>query len=88
MEALRATYEEKFRLLREATEKIRKREPIDIVAELKLANALTQNKYNSVTDVHWDKQLETFLMLADESPDTVEPKPRAEAADYSSTKFL
>lgn len=65
LDALRAAYEAKFGVLENAIERIRRREPVDMAAELRLANSLTRNKYNNVTDVHLDDQFEAFLKLAE-----------------------
>lgn len=66
IEALRAAYDAKFRILREVTQKIHDKEPVDVAHELSIANSITRNKYNSVTDVQLDEQLEAFLKLVDE----------------------
>lgn len=76
-EALRSAYEAKFRILREVTSKIRNKEPVDVAQELRIANAITRNKYNSVTDVELDQQFEEFLQMAeevDEEPETHVPE--------------
>lgn len=91
-EALRGAYATKFQLLREATEKIRARQPVDLALELKIANAITRNKYNSVTDVELDEQLEEFLKMAEDETE-VEPvvESRAQvalAAEKASARFL
>lgn len=65
IEALRAAYEAKFRILREITEKIRNKQSVDVGQELKVANSITRNKYNSVTDVELDDQLEEMLKMAE-----------------------
>lgn len=72
IEALSAAYETKFRILREITTKIKNKEPVDVALELKVANAITRNKYNSVTDVELDDQLEIFLKMAEEPLDLEE----------------
>lgn len=66
IDALRAAYETKFLILQDITHKIRNKEPVDVAQELKVANAITRNKYNSVTDVELDDQLEEFLKMAEE----------------------
>lgn len=66
IEALRAAYEAKFRILEDITAKIRAKEPVDVAHELKIANAITRNKYNSVTDVELDEQFEEFLKMAED----------------------
>lgn len=70
IEALRAAYDAKFRILREVTQKIKNKEPVDVAQELSIANSITRNKYNSVTDVQLDEQLEAFLKLVDEPEST------------------
>lgn len=72
MEALRAAYDTKFRILSDITEKVRNRVPVDVAQELKVANAITRNKYNSVTDVELDDQLEEILRLAESEEADVE----------------
>lgn len=66
IEALRAAYEAKFRILQDITAKIRAKQPVDVAHELKIANAITRNKYNSVTDVELDELFEAFLKMAEE----------------------
>lgn len=69
IEALRAAYGAKFRILREVTQKIANREPVDVAQELSIANSITRNKYNSVTDVELDAQLDAFLKLVEDPED-------------------
>ncbi|OBA20639.1 hypothetical protein METBIDRAFT_24275, partial [Metschnikowia bicuspidata var. bicuspidata NRRL YB-4993] len=66
IDSLRTAYDARFGVLKSATEKIRLRQPVDVAAELKLANSLTRNMYNSVTDVQLDDQFESFLNMAEE----------------------
>lgn len=66
IESLRAAYEAKFRILEDITAKIRARQPVDVAHELKIANTITRNKYNSVTDVELDQQFEEFLRMAED----------------------
>ncbi|PVH13631.1 uncharacterized protein CXQ87_001740 [Candidozyma duobushaemuli] len=66
LEALKGAYEAKFRILEDVTGKVRRREPVDVAQELKIANAITRHKYNSVTDVEMDEQFEEILRMADE----------------------
>lgn len=65
IEALRAAYEAKFAILRDVTAKLNNKEPVDVAQELRIANAMTKNKYNSVTDVELDEQFEDFLKMAE-----------------------
>lgn len=67
LEGLKAAYEAKFRIIKDVTAKIKNREPVDVALELRIANAITRNKYNSVTDVEMDEQFEDFLKMADDS---------------------
>ena len=71
IEALRAAYGAKFRILREVAQKIANREPVDVAQELSIANSITRNKYNSVTDVELDAQLDAFLKLVEDPEDLV-----------------
>lgn len=67
-ESLIATYDSKFFILRNIIDKLEKGESIEIGQELKMANTLTKHKYNTVTDIELDNQLDEFLKLADEEP--------------------
>ncbi|SGZ46785.1 CIC11C00000004384 [Sungouiella intermedia] len=94
IEALRAAYETKFRILEDITTRVRNKEPVDVALELKVANAITRNKYNSVTDVELDDQLEEMLKMAEEEEEgdevvqaDMEPK-RALAEEKKSATFL
>lgn len=71
IEALKTAYEAKFRIIEDVTRKIRNKEPVNVAQELSIANSITRNKYNSVTDVELDEQFEAFLKLVDE-PDDLE----------------
>lgn len=90
IDALRAAYDTKFRILEEITLKIKNNQPVDVAQELKVANAITRNKYNSVTDVELDDQLEDFLKMADDDHDSVAaiiPQP-ALAEERKAARFL
>lgn len=90
IENLKAAYEAKFTILREITQKLKNKEPVDVAQELRIANAMTRNKYNSATDVELDEQFESFLRMAEEDfePSVVEHT-RADASPRSSSsKFL
>lgn len=69
IEALKTAYEAKFRIIEDVTRKIRNKEPVNVAQELSIANSITRNKYNSVTDVELDEQFEAFLKLVDEQDD-------------------
>uniref|UniRef100_A0A0L0P3N3 Uncharacterized protein n=1 Tax=Candidozyma auris TaxID=498019 RepID=A0A0L0P3N3_CANAR len=91
LEALKTAYEAKFRILEDVTRKIRAREPVDVAQEIRIANAITRHKYNSVTDVEIDEQFEEFLKMAEENTTDSEPsasstQPPQEA--ILSSKFL
>lgn len=68
LETLTGSYTRKFTVLEELIKKLENNETVDIAKELQLANAFTKHKYNSVTDIELDEQLETFLKMADEPP--------------------
>lgn len=89
IDALRAAYDTKFRILEEITLKIKNNQPVDVAQELKVANAITRNKYNSVTDVELDDQLEDFLKMADDDHDVaaIIPQP-ALAEERKAARFL
>lgn len=74
LNTLQAAYESRFQVLREATAKIRRREPVDVAAELKLANSLTRNRYSSVKDVEMEQLFEDFLKYALDPEPAKEPK--------------
>lgn len=86
LDALRGAYEAKFGVLENATARIRRRERVDMAAELKLANALTRNKYNSVTDVQMDEQFEAFLKMAEDTG-VAEPEEKATAEQNTQTEL-
>lgn len=103
-ENLVATYNSKFNILHEIIDKLKKGEHVDINQELKIANTLTRYKYNTVTDIEIDEQLDKFLRLADQADDekveinnesiqetkqNTTSRPQIKAKnDYKSTKFL
>lgn len=64
---------------------------MDVAQEIRIANAITRHKYNSVTDVEIDEQFEEFLKMAEENTTDSEPsasstQPPQEA--ILSSKFL
>lgn len=65
IEGLQAAYRAKNNVLRDVTQKILERKPVDVVLELNVANSMTRNKYHSVTDVLLDDHFEDFLKMAD-----------------------
>lgn len=62
LEAMESSYRSKITILEDIVSKLQNGESVNIAQELKLANALTKNRYNSVTDIEFDKQLENFMM--------------------------
>lgn len=88
LEALKAAYEAKFKILEEVTRKVKAREPVDVAQELRIANALTRHKYNSVTDVELDEQFEELLRMAEDQPEEVEVAPVLPAPSTASTEVL
>lgn len=69
IEGLQAAYGAKNKVLREVTQKVRNKEAVDVALEVNVANSMTRNKYNSVTDVQLDQSLDSFLKMADEDLD-------------------
>lgn len=63
LEQLELRYKAKFGILEEAIERLKQGDQIDISKELKLANTLTKGKYNVVTDIELDDELEEFLKV-------------------------
>lgn len=86
-ESLIATYDSKFFILRNIIDKLEKGEAIEIGQELKMANTLTKHKYNTVTDIELDNQLDEFLKLADEEPKK-EVKQEVKDGVIDSKKFI
>ncbi|KAG7660697.1 uncharacterized protein J8A68_005814 [[Candida] subhashii] len=76
LESLTGSYTRKFSVLTNIINKLNNNETVDIVKELQFANAFTKYKYNSITDIELDEQLEAFLKLADEpeQPESQENK--------------
>ncbi|KAK6455481.1 uncharacterized protein RJT20DRAFT_47550 [Scheffersomyces xylosifermentans] len=69
-EGLVNAHEAKFTILEEIIEKLKKDQSVDITRDLKIANTLTRNKYNTVTDIELDEQLENFLKMAEAELET------------------
>lgn len=95
LENLRSLYEAKFQILRDVTEKIKARVPVDVAQELRIANAITKNKFISATDVELDELLEDFLKYAEvfgEEPQFEEPRevlaPESDSPPKKSSDFL
>lgn len=87
-ESLIATYDSKFFILHGIIDKLHKGESIELGLELKIANTLTKHKYNTVTDIELDKQLEEFLKLADEEPKKVEKEEVVKDGALDTKKFI
>lgn len=83
IESLKAAYDVKFRILRDVTQKIKNKEPVNVAQELNIANSMTRNKYNSVTDLEVDDQFEAFLNTL-EGTDGTEDVEMKKKDDYSS----
>ena len=71
LETLEQTYNSKFVILEEIISKLEKGENVDIHHELKLVNKLTKNKYNTVTDIELDDQLDEFLKMTEDEDNEV-----------------
>lgn len=75
IESLEAAYDTRFNIINETIRKLKQGEPVDVAAEVKIANAITRNKYNSVSDVELDEQFDELLQLAENQEETqAEPK--------------
>lgn len=66
LELLERTYNSKFSLLEGLCEKLKQGEQVDVASELRIANSLTKYKYNTVTEIELDEQLENFLKMTEE----------------------
>ncbi|KAK6463973.1 hypothetical protein DFJ63DRAFT_57319 [Scheffersomyces coipomensis] len=71
LELLTNTHKTKFSILENIIEKLKNGEHIDVGRELRIADKLTRNKYDRVTDIELDDQLDKFLKMA-ESTEPVE----------------
>ncbi|KAL7665158.1 hypothetical protein ABC855_g2413 [[Candida] zeylanoides] len=67
-EALESSYGSKIMILEDIAGRLERGERVDITKELRLANSLTQNRYDSVTDIEFDEHLERLVKGLDESP--------------------
>ncbi|KAG2735075.1 hypothetical protein G9P44_001289 [Scheffersomyces stipitis] len=67
LETLVNAHNSKFVILEEIIERVSRNEHVDIARELRIANTLTRNNYNTVTDIELDEQLENFLKMTEES---------------------
>ncbi|CAK7905815.1 hypothetical protein CAAN3_08S02718 [[Candida] anglica] len=74
LEALESAYRSKIMIYEDLLEKLENGENVDISKELRLANSLTKNMYNSVTDVEFDERLEKFVTEADSLESEIETK--------------
>lgn len=82
-ETLEQTYNSKFVILEEIIAKLEKGENVDIHRELKLVNKLTKNKYNTVTDIELDEQLDEFLKMTESDGDEI----RKESTNPETQKY-
>lgn len=67
-EALESSYGSKIMILEDIAGRLERGERVDITKELRLANSLTQNRYDLVTDIEFDEHLERLVKGLDESP--------------------
>lgn len=94
LEMLEQTYNSKFVILEEIIAKLEKGENVDIHRELKLVNKLTKDKYNTVTDIELDEQLDEILKMTESDGDEIRKeytKPESQKYDKSeieTNKFL
>lgn len=65
LELLDQTYESKLDILLQIKQKLLNDQYVDVQAELKIANSLTKYKYNTVTEIELDEQLENWLKLSE-----------------------
>lgn len=61
--ALEGAYKAKFRVIREVTEKIRKKEPVNVAQELSIANSMTRDKYDSVLAFEMSGELNDLFQM-------------------------
>lgn len=66
LELLDQTYDSKFAILQGLSEKLKQGETVDVASELRIANSLTKHKYNTVTEIELDEQLERFLKMTED----------------------
>ena len=83
LETLEQTYNSKFVILEEIISKLERGENVDIHRELKLVNKLTKNKYNTVTDIELDEQLDEILKMTESESDEI----RKESKDSETQKY-
>ncbi|CUM46117.1 uncharacterized protein AC631_01420 [Debaryomyces fabryi] len=83
LETLEQTYDSKFVILEEIISKLERGENVDIHRELKLVNKLTKNKYNTVTDIELDEQLDEILKMTESESDEI----REESRDSETKKY-
>lgn len=83
LETLEQTYNSKFVILEEIIAKLEKGENVDIHRELKLVNKLTKNKYNTVTDIELDEQLDEILKMTESDGDEI----RKESTEPETQKY-
>lgn len=95
LETLEQTYNSKFNILQEIISKLENGQTVDINQELKLVNKLTKYKYNTITDIELDEQLDQFLKMAeDENVEIREPQEtkiqevQYDKSQIETTKFL
>lgn len=61
LEALESAYAARFKILHSVNARLRNKEPVDVVAELRIADAITRNRYTLVSDVELEEQVEDFF---------------------------
>ncbi|CAH2352836.1 hypothetical protein CLIB1423_08S02190 [[Candida] railenensis] len=87
LEAMESSYRSKITILEDIVTKLQNNESVNIAQELKLANALTKNRYNSVTDIEFDKQLENFMIdLSQNKENTTNSKEERKEESHATKK--
>lgn len=92
LEDLNETYKAKFSVLQDTIEKLEQGKQVDVPAELKLANALTRNKFNTTNEVDVDEQWTQFVKMVLD-PEQVpqkeaEKEPEQAPEKINTNKFL
>lgn len=72
LESLENAYETRFSILNDTIKKLRLGLPVNVSEEIKVANAITRNKYSSISDVELDDQFNELLQLAESQVESTE----------------
>lgn len=89
LENLKLAHKSKFAIYEDVIAKLQRGEKVDLAHDLKIANTLTKNKYNDVSDIELDEQLGDLLSFVDEEEEEeVRSIPLKHSGDRSLLKFL